>query len=232
VKTNPATDVLLPARRASKSRKSFTIEQAQKLLVEGIPADPRPAMWLTGLMCGLRPGELAGLRWPYVRIDDDDPSLQVAERALEVDHKYVRQTTPKTERGKRTMTLHPLLVAALLRHREEQDLLGLYDPEGFVFCTRTGTPISISNLRRAFQTLCENAGLGAKWTTYELRHSFVSLVADQLDDLVKVADLAGHIDTRTTEGYRHKVRAALPHAVDAWNRLLAVPATADEEVAE
>jgi site-specific recombinase XerD len=89
-----------------------------------------------------------------------------------------------------------------------------------VFCTRNGTPMSSSNLRRAFQQLCDRAGLGKQWTTYELRHSFVSLVADQLHDLVKVADLAGHVDTRTTEGYRHKVRASLPHAIDAWNRLL------------
>lgn len=46
-------------------------------------------------------------------------------------------------------------------------------------------------------------------------------MADQLDDLVKVADLAGHVDTRTTEGYRHAVRPSLPHAVEAWERLLA-----------
>jgi integrase len=59
---------------------------------------------------------------------------------------------------------------------------------------------------------------GKDWTTYELRHSFVSLVSDQLGDLRKVADLAGHADTKTTEGYRHTVRAALPHAVDAWDR--------------
>ena len=65
-----------------------------------------------------------------------------------------------------------------------------------------------------------NADIGPGWTTYELRHSFVSLVSSQLDDLVKVADLAGHVDTRTTQGYRHAVVAALPHAVEAWNRLL------------
>ena len=78
----------------------------------------------------------------------------------------------------------------------------------------------MSNLRRAFRQLCDRAGLGREWTTYELRHSFVSLVADQLDDLVKVADLAGHIDTQTTEGYRHQVRVSLPRAIHAWNRLL------------
>jgi len=221
IKTNPAADVLLPAKRPSKERKSLTLEQAQAIISEAIPADPRPAMWLTGLMCGLRPGELAGLRWPYVDIDTEDPSIEVAEAALEVEDKYVGQGDPKTRRSRRRIALHPLLVAALQRHREEQKLLGLYDAEGIVFCTRNGTPMTKSNMRRAFRTLCKNAGLGDDWTTYELRHSFVSLVSDQLDDLVKVADLAGHTDTRTTEGYRHAVRPSLPHAVEAWDQLLA-----------
>ena len=100
-------------------------------------------------------------------------------------------------------------------------MLRLYDDEGIVFCTRNETPMTKSNMRRAFQALCKNAGLGEDWTTYELRHSFVSLVSDQLDDLVKVADLAGHVDTRTTQGYRHNVRPSLPHAIDAWDQLLA-----------
>lgn len=100
-------------------------------------------------------------------------------------------------------------------------LVGLYDPEGFVFCTRNRTPMSLSNLRKAFRRLCHRAGLDGQWTTYELRHSFVSLVSDQLDDLTKVADLAGHADTKTTEGYRHTVRPTLPHAISAWDSLLA-----------
>ena len=76
--------------------------------------------------------------------------------------------------------------------------------------------------RCASQQLCKRCGLGEGWTTYELRHSFVSLVADQLDDLVKrVADLAGHVDTWTTDGYRHPVRPSIPHAIEAWDRLLA-----------
>ena len=219
-KRNPAADVLLPARKPSKPRKSFTLEQAEKLLTEAIPADPRPAMWLTALMSGLRPGELAGLRWPFVDLDGDEPTIEIAERAMELAKKYVGQGPPKTERGKRRIGLHPLLVAALQRHREESEMLGTYEPEGFVFGTRNGTPMSITNLRRAFRQLCARAEIEGEWTTYELRHSFVSLVADQLDDLVKVADLAGHIDTRTTEVYRHQVRSSLPHAIEAWNRLL------------
>jgi integrase len=215
IKTNPCASVLLPAKRPTKQRKSFTIEQAQRLLVDAIPADSRPAMWLTGLMCGLRPGELAGLRWCYVDIDSEAPSIEVAERALEVGDRYAGQVAPKTPRSRRRIGLHPLLVAALQRQRAEMSLLRLYDREGFVFCTRNGTPLSMKAMRLAFQRLCRRAGLGEDWTTYELRHSFVSLVADQLDDLVKVADLAGHADPRTTEIYRHAVRDSLPHAIHA-----------------
>jgi integrase len=220
IETNPAADVLLPAARPPRRRRSLTIEQCRALLVDAIPADPRPALWLTALMCGLRPGELAGLRWCYVDIDSTEPSIDVCERVLEVNKRYVGQVAPKTERGRRRIGIHPVLVAALQRHRTEMTILRLYDPEGFVFCTRNGTPMSVGNLRRGLRELCIRAGLGDDWTTYELRHSFVSLVSDQLDDLVKVADLAGHVDTRTTQGYRHAVRDSLPHAIEAWDRLL------------
>lgn len=226
IKTNPAQDVLLPAARPAKERKSLTIEQAAALLTDALPQDRHPAMWLTGLMCGLRPGELSGLRWPFVNLSDIGPYIEVAERAHEERHKYVGQAPPKTKRGERRIGLHPLTVAALRRHRDEAELEGLYDPEGFVFCTRNGTPFKLGNLRRDFRKLCQRAGLGDDWTTYELRHSFVSLVSDQLDDLVKVADLAGHKDTRTTQGYRHRVRPSLPHAIEAWDSLLAGQAKA------
>jgi uncharacterized protein (DUF1778 family) len=161
IKTNPAADVLLPAARPAKARKSLTIKQAEALLV-AIPDSSRPAMRLTGLMCGLRPGELAGLRWPFVDIDidSDNPGIEVAERAVEIASRYVGQGEPKTARGRRRIGLHPLLVAALIRHQDELTLLGHYDDEGFVFCTRKATPISLSSLRRGFKDLCEQAGLG------------------------------------------------------------------------
>ena len=212
------------ARR--RSARPLTVEQARRILFDAIPDDRNPAMWLTGLMCGLRPGELAGLRWPFVDIDSEEPAIEVAERAQEVSQKYVGQASPKTKKSRRRIGLHPLLVAALQRHRHDMQMLGLCDPGSFVFCTRNGTPFLLRNMRRDFGRLCTRAGLGSDWTTYELRHSFVSLVADQLDDLVKVADLAGHRDPRTTQGYRHPVRSSLPHAIEAWDALLAKHATA------
>jgi integrase len=221
ITSNPAADVLLPEAKPPKERKSFTVDQVQTLLIGAVPADTRPALWITGLMCGLRPGELSGLRWHYVDIDSDEPCIVIGERANEVNKRYVGQAEPKTTR-KGGIGLHPLVVAALRRHRSELELLGLYDPQGFVFPTRNETPIAVGNLRRDFKRLCRRAGIddADDWTTYDLRHSFASLVSDQVGDLTKVADLMGHSSTRTTEGYRHQVRVALPHAIKAWNQLL------------
>lgn len=90
------------------------------------------------------------------------------------------------------------------------------------FPTRNWTPIAVGNVRRDFKRLCRRAGIddADDWTTYDLRHSFASLVSDQVDDPTKVADLMGHTSTRTTDGYRHQVRLALPHAIGAWDQLL------------
>ena len=80
-------------------------------------------------------------------------------------------------RSRRRIGLHPLLVAALRPARDEMRMIGLYDPEGFVFCTRERTPMTMSNLRHAFRRSASEPGWDRNWTTYELRHSFVSLVA-------------------------------------------------------
>jgi integrase len=165
IRTNPVQDALLPEARPPKDRKALTVEQAGRILFDAIPEDRNPAMWLTGLMCGLRPGELAGLRWPFVDIDSEEPAIEVAERAREVSKKYVGQASPKTKKSRRRIGLHPLLVAALQRHRHDMQMLGLYDPGSFVFCTRNGTPFLLRNMRRDFGRLCERAGLGSDWTT-------------------------------------------------------------------
>jgi integrase len=220
ISRNVAPDVLLPKVVPSKKRKSLTREQAEKMVFEVIPESTRPAMWLTGLMSGLRPGELAGLRWPFVDLDSEPPTLTVMERAARVGDKYVGQAVPKTEGSKRRLDLHPLNAAALLQHRDEQKLLGLYDVEGLVFPTKNGTPMSPKNMRRALRKMCADAGFGDDWTTYELRHSCMSLLADELSDMVKVSEVAGHADTRTSDIYRHPVRDSVPHAAAAWDRLL------------
>lgn len=219
--TNPAADALLPACRPPQERKSLTLDQAVHLITEVLPTDRRPALWLTGLLCGLRPGEIWGLRWPYVDIDSETPQVAIDERADFDGDKYLGQKAPKGGRkSKRTIALHPLVVVALQRHREEQAALGHYDSDGFVFTNRHGRRHTPSGGRALMKVLFKRAGFGDDWTIYELRHSFVTLARESLGDLQAVADTVGHISTRTTEGYTHNIRPLLKHAVKAWDALL------------
>jgi integrase len=221
IQRNPAADVLLPECRPPQERKSLTLDQAIHLITEVLPADRRPALWLTGLLCGLRPGELLGLRWPYTDIDSATPHVAIDERADFDNDKYLGQKAPKGGRkSKRTIALHPLVVAALQRYREEQAALGHHDPEGFVFTNRHGRGHTPSGGRALMKGLFRRAGFGSNWTTYELRHSFVTLAQNSLGDLQAIADTVGHVSTRTTEGYNHNLRPMLKHAVEAWDALL------------
>lgn len=81
-----------PTTPAQKVRYDLAVEllddirrQLEKLLLDAIPQDPRSAQWVTGPMCGLRPGEFAGLWWPNVEIDGNDPHLHVVGRSTDVD---------------------------------------------------------------------------------------------------------------------------------------------------
>ena len=161
IRTNPVQDALLPEARPPKERKALTVDQAKRILFDAIPDDRNPAMWLTGLMCGLRPGELAGLRWPYRRhrrrgtVHRGGRTGPGGEPEVRGPGQPQDQEVPAADRfapppGRRLATSPP-------RYADARPLR----PGSFVFCTRNGTPFLLRNMRRDFGRLCERAGLGA-----------------------------------------------------------------------
>ena len=109
-----------------------------------IPLSSTPKLQVSGLphLLRLRTGDPAERRLA----DVSEPCVEVAERAAEVQHRYVGQAPPKTAR-KAAIGLHPAGGRGVTAASRRAALQGLYDPEGFVFCTRNGTPISVSNLQ-------------------------------------------------------------------------------------
>ena len=86
-------------------------------------------MWLTGLMCGLRPGELAGLRWPFVDRDSDNPSLEVAIGHHEIGERDVRRILSQVhlpaENADREI-IHTLPVGYFVDGTEVSEPRGMY----------------------------------------------------------------------------------------------------------
>lgn len=217
-----------PGARAPKQGRSLTIEQARELL-DAAASHRLGALITVGLMLGLRPGELCGLRWIDVDLDEGVLTVNQA-RKREYQSEEGRRTEvllfgdPKTPRSRRSLDMPAPVVAALRAHsrRQAAERLkagSLWGDHGLIFATSIGTPISPSNLRRDVSAITTEAGLG-HWSPNELRHSAGSLLSAAGVPLEQIADVLGHTDTRMLERvYRHPVKKTVSAAAEPMERM-------------
>jgi integrase len=204
VARNVAAIVPTPAGPRSEGR-SLTVDQARALL-EAADGHPLEAAFIVALTSGLRPGELLGLQWQDV---DLEQGLLRVSRAVRRVGGAVQLGPTKTGGSRRQLRLPAGGVEALRQHRARQiaqaDVMGeQWQDLGLVFATSRGTLLDPANLRRALRTVTEQAGLG-RWHPHELRHSAASLLSAAGVPLEEVADVLGHTSTRVTSAtYRHR----------------------------
>lgn len=85
----------------------------------------------------------------------------------------------------------------LLRYAAEQKITS-----GTIFITRTGKPMSRTNIWREMKSLCEQAGVNPqKVFPHNLRHLFARTFYGIEKDIAKLADILGHSSINTTRIY-------------------------------
>ena len=85
----------------------------------------------------------------------------------------------------------------LLRYIAEQNIRS-----GAVFITRSGKPMSRSNIWREMKSLCVQAGVNPdKVFPHNLRHLFARTFYGVEKDIAKLADILGHNSINTTRIY-------------------------------
>ena len=85
----------------------------------------------------------------------------------------------------------------LLRYAAEQKI-----KNGVIFVTRTGKPISRTNIWREMKALCEKADVNPqKVFPHNLRHLFARVFYGIEKDIAKLADVLGHSSINTTRIY-------------------------------
>lgn len=85
----------------------------------------------------------------------------------------------------------------LLRYAAEQNI-----KNGMIFVTRTGKPISRTNIWREMKALCEEANVSPqKVFPHNLRHLFARVFYGIEKDIAKLADILGHSSINTTRIY-------------------------------
>jgi len=176
------------------------------MLIRAKPTDPfsRLAV-LLGLLCGMRRGEVRGLKWG----DIDDGLIHLAHNFVNVEG------LKKPKRGKTRTVPYPAIVEKAFG--EVRKIAGHPAPETYVFesIDRPGIPMGETFFRNAVRRELEGIGISAQKTDasseqkkrnltfHSLRHSFITLGrSDGISDL-EIQAIAGHSTRRMMEHYTH-----------------------------
>ena len=196
-------------RQEKRETEALTIEQVFAFLRTAHEVGDRfEALYVVAAFTGMRPGELLALNWRDLLLDGPEPAARV-QRGLSKGPGGPAFKRTKTEKG-RLVTLLPLAVEALKRHRKRQaeDRLkysGLWKDHDLVFPSQTGTPMSWENLvKRNFKPLLKEAGLPQTVRFYDLRHTFATWMLEQGENPKIVQEILGHSQiTYTMDTYSH-----------------------------
>jgi integrase len=168
--------------------------------IQSVRSDRLFAAWLLAATTGMRRGELLGLRWCDVDLDE----ATVSVRQIRTVARYeVLTLSPKTDKGARTIALDPETVAALRAHRvaqmEQRLLFGssYRDSGDLVFTTEDGSPIHPERLSVLFKQHCTRSGLPAI-RLHDVRDSYVTALLGQGVPLKVVSQRVGHASPMVT----------------------------------
>jgi integrase len=187
--------------------KTLSKEEVQRLL-EATRGDRLEALYVLAVYTGMRQGELLGLKWRDVDLENGTISVR---RTLTKSGGRLLLGEPKTKKSRRTIRLTEPAVRALREHLDRQmeamQRLGdFYRDEGLVFASEVGTLINPSNLRkRSFAPLLRRAGL-PKIRFHDLRHTCATLLLNRNLHPKYVQELLGHANIAITlDTYSHVI---------------------------
>jgi integrase len=158
-----------------------------------------------GMMTGLRHGEMLALKWQDVDFGTGILSISsnVAYVELPGDCSFV-EGKPKTEAGIRKIILPPFVLGALLKHKEEQELIKQFAGKkwrenGLIFCNMSGGYLRDDVSRTKFRQVLRDAGLPETMRVHDLRHNIATFLSNVLKYPPNfVQALLGHSDIAIT----------------------------------
>jgi integrase len=221
VHRNVAREQGAPPAKRSAPVATLTSDQVKELLTK-LAGDRWRVPVTVALYTGLRRGEQLGLRWSNVDLDAKTIRVRAALDETEVDGVTVKE--PKSEAGKRDITLPAVVVDALRDHRraqlEQRLLLGLGKPSGgeLVFPGDDGAHQAPRAFSQRWGRMAARLGV-PEVTWHALRHTHASMLISAGVDVVTVARRLGHADPSITlRVYAHlftTTDAAAAAAIDA-----------------
>jgi integrase len=224
---NPADKDRVEVPDPGKARaKGCTAEELKQILT-GAEGSTIHAAVVLAAYTGMRLGEIIAVRWSDV--DLSAGVLTVCRSAAETRTTGTIVKAPKTEESHRNVELPQVAIAALRRHREDQDrrkaLLGsAWQENDLVIPNDDGTLRTPDGVTRAFARLVKQKGL-PRLTFHGLRHAHTQVLIEQNVNLETIRDRLGHSTiTTTADIYGRGLRAKQKPAREAIDRVFGAPA--------
>jgi integrase len=176
---NVAALVKLTTPRSRKG-KAWSGEEARRFLESARDDhDPFYAAYVLVLVLGLRKGEVLGLTWDDIDLDQGE--LSIGLQLQRVGRQLLHRET-KTEGSEASLPLPDICVTALKARREQQDedqakAGATWRGSKLIFTTRYGGPIEPRNLNRSYDTRIGKAGV-RKITVHDARRTCATMLAD------------------------------------------------------
>jgi integrase len=188
-----------------------------RAFLASVAEDRLRAAWVLIIATGMRRGELLGLRWSDLDLDDARAAVR---RSLVSVRNELSFTEPKTKRGRRSIALDSRTVDELRAHRvrqaQERLALGLGSdgPEGLVFTDALGDPIKPDTFSQFFERRVRQLGL-PKIRLHDLRHSHASMALAAGVNPKVVSERLGHASVAfTLDTYSHAIPALEEEAAE------------------
>lgn len=203
--TRNAAALSEPPRQQSRRPPALTSDDVNRLITAA-HADPWGALYVLALDTGLRHGELLGLRWDDIRLDDR--TLTVTQSVSRV----ARQThllEPKTDTSRRTVGFGQTAAALLKTRRsvslQQQVQAGKrWQRYGLVFHDGIGDPIVPTTAYGRWKRFRSAAHLPKGLRMHDLRHASASLLLSSGASLKDVSERLGHSSIAvTSDVYGH-----------------------------
>ncbi|MFG3212611.1 tyrosine-type recombinase/integrase [Streptomyces tendae] len=218
--TRNVASLVEPPRVKQREIRPWSLEETLAFL-EAARKDPLYAAFVLAIVMGLRRGELVGLRWSDVDLDN---------RVLHVRHQTQRRRgelyddDPKSRRS-RVVPMPALCLAPLrwhrLRQREAFERTGVvWSESGYVFATRNGRPVEPRNVYRSFTRVAGDAGLRVV-RLHDARHGTATLLTAAGVAPRVIMEILGHSQISITmDVYTHVVQDTQREAISHMDRLL------------
>jgi integrase len=179
-------------------------------------------LWVVLGSTGMRRGEALGARWQDV--DLDAARWQVRRTLVAIDHE-LRESTPKTDHGRRSVALDAGTVQILRdwrkRQLEERMAWGpAWTDTGRVFTREDGTDLHPERVSELFDRLVKRSKL-PRLTVHGLRHTHATLALAAGVHPKVVQERLGHSSVAfTLDRYSHAIPAMQEDAAATVARLV------------